>query len=365
MLNSRPTRRRAASFRRPGAAAAVAVIMCTFLVTVPAAATPPGDNGPLAFRRYLDPDHTTSAIFVVGRNGSRERPVTTPAPGTLDSQPDWSPDGRLITFERCSPDTVCAIYTVRPDGRQLTRLSPPCTATAPDIETRCADESGVAFMPDGRHVVFTRATGRVREFPNGEGWIEHSDLVIRDLSGRRAEVVLRGRPFSGDNSQAVASPDGKRLAFQRQNSPLGKPAGGTAVFVVNVDGTGLRRITPWALDAGDHPDWSPDGRSILFRSNESGGFLDSQLFVVHPDGRGMRQVTHVSADTLLLSASFSPNGRRIVYAQSGLAGQPDIFTIRTDGSARHQVTRTAQWESAPDWGPEHDDPDDPDSRGSR
>jgi Tol biopolymer transport system component len=322
-----------------------------FALSAPAWATTPGANGPIAFRRWLDVDHTTSAIVAIRSDGTGERLLTHPATGTEDTQPDWSPDGRLVAFERCQPDTVCAIYTVRRDGRHLTRLSPPCTAAPPDIETVCPDESGVAFMPDGRHVVFTRSTGLVRVFPDGSNFIEHSDLVIRDLSGDHSTVVLRSLPFSGDNSQAVASPDGRRLAFQRQNSPLVKPAGATAVFVVDVDGRNLRRITPYTLDAGDHPDWSPDGRWILFRSNESGDFLKSQLYLVHPDGTGLHPITHLSADTLLLSASFSPDGRQIVYAQTGTGGVPDIFTLDVDGTHRHQVTRTTQWDSAPDWGP--------------
>ena len=148
----------------------------------------------------------------------------------------------------------------------------------------------------------------------------------------------------------VASPDGTRIAFQRQNSPLAEPAGGIAVFVMRINGTHLRRITPWSLRAGDHPDWSPDGRWILFRSNEDGGFVNSQLYVIHPDGSGLRQITHVSPDTMLLSASFSPNGARIVFSQTGDSGQPDIFTMRVDGSDVRQVTHTPLWESAPDWG---------------
>jgi hypothetical protein len=40
-----------------------------------------------------------------------------------------------------------------------------------DLETKCADESEVAFLPDGHRVVFARATGLVRELSDGEGWI--------------------------------------------------------------------------------------------------------------------------------------------------------------------------------------------------
>jgi Tol biopolymer transport system component len=340
--------------RRRVTALAVAGITTTLTVTVPASATPPGENGQIAYRRIVNASQGTSPIFALRADGTDRRQLTHPGRGVEDTQPDWSADGRLITFQRCAPDTVCAVYTVRPDGTQLTRVSPPCDVSPADLQ-QCIDEDDPAFMPAGRQIVYSRFTGRVRVLSDGQEWAEHSDLAIRNLHTGHIRVALRGAPFRGDNKQPVASPDGTRLAFQRSNSPLGCPASATAVFVVGVDGRHLHRVTPWSLDAGDHPDWSPDGRWILFRSNESGNFLNSQLYLVHPDGSDLHSVTHLSADTLLLSASFSPDGRRIVYAQSGFRGQPDIFTIATDGTDRHQVTHNPQWDSAPDWGPQPDD----------
>jgi Tol biopolymer transport system component len=329
------------------AALAIAGITVSLTAVVPAAGTSPGDNGRIAFRRYLDVDRTTAAIFTVRPDGTGERQVTWPGAGTTDSQPDWSPDGRLIGFERCVPNTVCAIYTVHPDGTQLRRLTAPCDASPPDIETKCPDESAIAFLPDGRHVVFTRSTGLVSD----EGFIEHSDLIVSDLSERHTRAVVSGAPFSGDNTGAVVSPSGRQVAYEQVNSSRSSPAEGQAVFVVDLDGRHRHRITPWALNAGDHPDWSPNGRWILARSNDNDSFLDSQLYMVHPNRTGLRQVTHISADTQLLSASFSPDGRRIDYAQTGNSGLPDIFTMNTDGADVHQVTNTPQWDSAPDWEP--------------
>ncbi len=354
LSDHRPTdRSRRSSVARPFVISALVMLFQLMtLATGPAAsATTPGANGRIAFKGYLDADRSTGALFTMTPSGKHVRQVTSPASGTVDDQPDWAPDGSLIAFRRCAPDTVCAIYTIRPDGTGLRRLTAECSAPPADLG-RCSEETEVAFLPDGKRVAYTRSTGSVREFPNGEGFIEHSDIVIRDLTSGRTNVVLRGERFGGDNNEVVVSPSGKQIAFHRVNSPLARPAGGIAVFVMSIDGRHVQRVTPWSLKAGDHPDWSPDGCWILFRSNDAGSFLNSQLYVIHPGGSGMRQVTHVSPETMLLSASFSPDGDRIVYSQSGDSGQPDIFTARVkDGKDVRQLTHTPLWESAPDWGP--------------
>jgi Tol biopolymer transport system component len=122
------------------------------------------------------------------------------------------------------------------------------------------------------------------------------------------------------------------------------------VFVVNADGSGLRRVTPYKLRAGDGPDWSPDGTQILFRSPETEDFLHSNIFTIHPDGTGLRQVTHAGPSTKVYSASFSPDGGSITVGMTGVDGQADVFRIGADGSGLTPVTRTQQWDSAPDWG---------------
>ena len=77
------------------------------------------------------------------------------------------------------------------------------------------------------------------------------------------------------------SPDGKQLVFGVETTDRG--AGEQpALFVVNSDGSGLRQLTPWSLDAGDRADWSPDGTLILFRAPAKNN--RGNLYTIHPDG---------------------------------------------------------------------------------
>ena len=53
----------------------------------------PGDGGEIVFRRFLDVERTTGAIFLMNADGSRDRQLTQPLPGGLDDSPNWAPDG--------------------------------------------------------------------------------------------------------------------------------------------------------------------------------------------------------------------------------------------------------------------------------
>lgn len=129
-----------------------------------------------------------------------------------------------------------------------------------------------------------------------------------------------------------------------------KPARAAALYTVGIDGSANRRITPWKLGGGDHPSFSPQG-TILFRSYEDQEPEQSNLMTVRPGGTGLTQLTHLKDGTLLLSASYSPDGRWIVYASDGVGEGADLHLMRADGTGSRPLTLTRAWDSAPDWGP--------------
>src|ERR671931_210790 len=229
-----------------------------------------------------------AAVFTIDASGTGQRQVTHPPKGVVDDQPDWAPDGSRVAFSRCPK---------KPEG--------PCA-----IYTVHPDCSGLTRVSKP-----CPPSGRI--------------------------------PPCTDDYVASFSPDGKELVFKQFSGQKN----GRGQNIVSADGTHSRRVTPWSLHAGDNPDWSPDGKWILFRSYEDVDNKQSQIYLIHPDGSGLKQLTHFKKGAIVTSSSFSPDGKRIVFATTGLGGNADLFVMRPDGSGMHPITRTKLWDSAPDWGP--------------
>ena len=111
----------------------------------------------------------------------------------------------------------------------------------------------------------------------------------------------------GVESDPVFSPDGALIAFR------GEYEGNVDVFVVSAAGGVPKRLT-WH-PADDTPvAWTPDGRSVVFRSGRSYARLQ-QLFTISEDGGFETPIDLPMA----VEASFSANGQRIAYVMLGLA----------------------------------------------
>jgi Tol biopolymer transport system component len=184
----------------------------------------------------------------------------------------------------------------------------------------------------------------------GYGDNEPGVFSIRASDGgnpvRLTKYPLRGSCNACDEPTDV-SPDGKRFVFLRYRDENG-PNQQVALFVANIDGTGLRQLTPYGLAQAHEiaaAQWSPDGREIISETTEG------RLFVVRPDGRGLRQVRLQTgtAEYFAFEPDWSPDGKRIVFCMF-INGQEDIYTANVDGSHLVRVTNTPDFENGPDWG---------------
>ncbi len=121
------------------------------------------------------------------------------------------------------------------------------------------------------------------------------------------------------------SPDGTRFAYVGRDG-----ASNEDIYVANVDGTGVVRLTnDPAVD--DQPVWSPDGEAIAFRSYRQG---KSDIFVMNADGSDQRNLTHASVffpGEHNVDAAWSPDGTTLVFSRGFGLGQ-SLYKIDADGS---------------------------------
>jgi Tol biopolymer transport system component len=321
----------------------VLAVSTILLTAAPALATAHGKNGRIAFRRYYNAQHTRGDIFTINPDGTRQRQVTHSDPTRLATEPDWSPSGRRIVYMLSRHGNIddSRLYKIRPNGTHRAFIDASCQAP-------CRSDGFAQWSPRGKRIAFQRESG-----PAGDQIFLFALYVMRADGTHVRQITRRGaNPLVDHRFQDHAptwSPTATRLAFEREDGKTGHHA----IFIVRLDGTGLRRITRWRLDASQ-PDWSPNGRWIMFRSKESSD--DSgNVWLVRPNGTDLHRVTHTPAGTgKWSSGSFSPNGRKITNSFNpgqGAAGNADVFVLRVDGSDIRNITNSFAWESAPDWGP--------------
>jgi Tol biopolymer transport system component len=114
----------------------------------------------------------------------------------------------------------------------------------------------------------------------------------------------------------------------------------------------VRQVAPWGL-ANAPGSWSPDGTKILFTGGASRFGDAASLYVVHPDGSGLRKITltGTNSNSSVQGASWSPDGTKIVLGlKSPSAGDEEVHTANADGSDLQQVTTNAQDVGWVDWG---------------
>ncbi len=146
------------------------------------------------------------------------------------------------------------------------------------------------------------------------------------------------------------SPDGKQVAFTRYRNPRG-------VWVINADGSGARQVFAW--NEARWPSWSPDGSRILFTRQHGGQAEKTRCFFGHcftiPGQLHWRlAVVNVNdgsfneppSPLLSLSPDWSPGGGRLVYA-----GEHGLVVQNLDGSNVYGITSDAD-DIDPVWSPD-------------
>jgi serine/threonine-protein kinase len=290
--------------------ASVLVVGATTQVTLdPGLEVDPAISPDGEFVAYAAGPASRMQIYV--RRVSGGRPIALTQDSTKNHRwPRWSPDGSLVGYV-----TGGAIHVVSALGgasRVLVRVA------APRLFARAGSDTvpGFGWSPDGRRIAFTA------------GW--PGEIYVQELDGGGPRAIT-----SGQETHSLAwSPDGSRIAYVDGNAIFVfgtvnfANEGISTIWVAPVDGGEPVRVTPdGALNVS--PQWTPDGRHLLWISNQEG---TRDVYRVRlsdsgePQGSPVRLTTGLNAHGL----SLSGEGTRLAYAT--LVSYSNIWSIRVPRS---------------------------------
>lgn len=163
------------------------------------------------------------------------------------------------------------------------------------------------------------------------------DIYVMDDDGSRRRQLTHNTTEA--DRYPRWSPDGKRIAFQRDMDKTKKQT--TAeVFIMNADGTDLQRLTHNnVLDT--YPSWSPDGDSLAFSGTQNGRW---EVFVIELATGAIRQLTGPEDGVESVGSAapdWSPDGTQITFERfiripNGI-NPKTIYVMSADGQHQHPI----------------------------
>jgi Tol biopolymer transport system component len=159
-------------------------------------------------------------------------------------------------------------------------------------------------------------------------------------SDGRGDRRIRNQP--AESAAPRWSPDGRRIAFFALN---GK---GFSLFVIKPDGSGLRRLFKGtARDSAGYLGWSPNGRSIAFlrgKACSSMGFCDAHISILSLANGKISNVPHTNG--AVFTPSWSPNGKTIAFS---LLSPRGLWLVKANGKGLRRLSKG--FDAFPDWEP--------------
>src|SRR5213592_3942463 len=241
--------------------------------------------------------------------------------GRIFLAPALTPDGKTIAFFGDQGGFFVDLWLADGETGRVKRRLVKSTQNNNYESLRFINSAG-AFSPDGRY--FAIAAKRK----------DRDDLVILDVTrGREERRIHVG--LSGLQTPQW-SPDGQRLVF------TGFSNGFTDLFMINRDGTGLRRLTDDKF-ADLHPSWSPDGKTIAFVTDRGGAtdfdllrFGNLRIALLHLESGAIDLLGNMDVGKNI-NPVWAPDGRSLAFV-SDRTGIANVFLYDLADGQIYQLT---------------------------
>jgi TolB protein len=289
-------------------------------------------------------DNAIAEIYLMNPDGTNLRRLTeTVNPTDGNIFPVLSPDGKKIVFDSNrnrvvgEPGNTSDLFVMNTDGAEQMFLIRGSSAT---------------WSPDSKYIAFHASASGIGlpiKLDAGAATSD-SDIFVANVDDLLAGVA--GRINLTNNPEAIDddpdwSPDGQRILFTSHpvtDNPFRSNL--AEAYVINVDGTGLTRLT-FNLEEERGLSWSPDGTRIVYMCRIGGGFSDFEICVMNADGSDRQQLTDNTA--FEGTPTFSPDGQQIVWARSMVGGQ-QLWLMNADGTGQMQLTNPPGLNTIANWG---------------
>jgi Tol biopolymer transport system component len=146
------------------------------------------------------------------------------------------------------------------------------------------------------------------------------------------EAEPAGAAFPGKNG---------RIAYSSYEGTF--PKGDFEIYTINPDGSGKRRLTNNDTDEFD-VSYSPDGKRIVY-AGQDGPKGDLEIYTINARGGGKSRVTNNDVDEEW--PAYSPSGKRIAYTP--IEGAGGIYSVKAGGGDK---TLVAKGGGAPSYSPD-------------
>jgi tricorn protease-like protein len=261
--------------------------------------------------------------------------------GDVDENPAWSPDGRRIAFDS-NRDGNFDIFVMNSDGSEVVQLTRSLTAALSDwIWVHTASDGHPAWSPDGSQIIF------VSSRDNGMMTYVDTDIYVMEADGAGMANLTHG--YSSVEYRPNWSPDGKSIVFEGDRDPAQRSPDTVELnwdlYVVNADGSGVQRLTFASVPEGQAA-WSPDGTQLAYASEWEDR---CDIYVMEPSGRNFLQLT--SGPGSAEEPDWSPDGSWIVFS-SDRDGSWHLYVMGANGSNVTQLTFGPGNDHQPDWSPD-------------
>ncbi len=334
--------------------------------------TPDGQE--VAFLRHSE---TGAAIFTVPASGGAERKLLDLGSNAAFCSLDWSPDGKFIAFaERDPKEGLLRIFLVSADTLAKRALTLPPDENLADLNS--PGDSDPKFSPDGQSVAFVRKSSWISAdiyiAPVGGGeprrltfnnttiagltWTADGREIIFSLNPVYVEGngSLWSIPASGGTAERFAEGGhnaiGPHIARRGNRLAFVQGSGDLSIYRKELSATSSKSsptkfIASTRNDAS--PDYSPDGRRVVFHSDRSGQF---EIWKCDSDGTNPAQLTFLNQ--FAGSPRWSPDGQQIafdlfgerrgqVYVVSAERGQPRAITSGDFDNIVPSWSRNGRW----------------------